>query len=103
MIAWLGGLVANFAAFFGARIAERYALSLTILAVFVSLTAALWGGLYVAAQAIVVTTPPAVAMMFGALVPSNFPVCAGALWSARLTLAAYQFHVSTLNIMGRAV
>jgi len=99
MIAWLGGLVAQLAAYFTARYAQRYALQLAIVAIFAGLTTALWIAIYAAAQAILITIPGPVSTMWAVVVPVNFPPCLAALWSSRITLAAFKYHKETLKIM----
>lgn len=100
---WLGNLVlaivTNVVAWFGIQLSKKTLFATAAVTAFLALTAACVLALKAAAIGIVYALPAFMAPSIGMLLPSNLPLCIGALMSAKTAVMIYRYHVENLKLI----
>ncbi len=100
-IPWLAGLIGGlFTAlfsYFAKYLSKRFAVTVTVVSILVTVSAAFFVAINALIGGIVVAAPPEVAAVAGMILPSNTEACLTAIATAQLLKWAYVWNVKVIQ------
>jgi hypothetical protein len=98
---WLLSIFTTMAGWFGAYLTKKAAFGAASVAVFATLTGALYVALSLLFSGIAAVMPnwPGISTGIWFAIPANLPACIAAIWAADTAVALYRWNVENLKLM----